>query len=304
MSEQNQNPSNKETLEAIEKFKRSKKNPNVDKSSVISDQPVMQQQKIQQMYDPQQQRETDPDLISAFEMITLPSHGIHYQSGISEVMVEFLTTEDEDVLSTSSLIQNGTVLDVLLRRKIKTKGINVEDLLPGDKDAILLFLRMSSYGNEYDVEVMNPYTNLPFKTKIDLRKLKYKEVTEKPDNMGYYSVLLPMRNKLVKFKLLKASEEVTVNKTAEALKEAYNQDYALYNTMKLKAHVISIGDRVDRSYIDKFISSMPAKDALTLRKKILEVSPGIDMNYEFIDPNGNKFISKVFINVDFFFPQN
>jgi len=303
MSEQNQNPSNKETLEAIEKFKRSKKNPNVDKSSVISDQPVMQQQKIQQMYDPQQQRETDPDLIAGYEIVKLPSKGLFYKNGISEAEVFYLTTSDEDLLTTPSLLQNETVLDVLLRRKIKTKGINIDELLSGDKDALLLFLRMSSYGPEYQVNVINPETGIPFKTTVDLRKLTYKEITEMPDVNGLFSVDLPMRKKWIKFRLLTATEEKNIRKAAEIYQQELNQEFALYNTNKLKASIVEVEGKIDRSWISKFVDALPALDSYTIRRKYMDISPGLNMNYEFKTPQNISFIAQLQIGSDFFFPQ-
>jgi hypothetical protein len=254
-------------------------------------------------YQRQLEKETDTDLITGYEIIKLPSEGMYYTSRISEVTIEYMTSKDEDVLTTPSLIENGTVLDVLLKRKIKTKGISVDELLPGDKDALLLFLRSSSYGSDYKVQVYDPRNGNPFNSEVDLTKLKYKEIEEKPDQNGLFFVELPMRKKIVKFRLLKSNETNQLFKNAEAIKEAYNQEHNEYNTMKLKASIVEINGRTDRTYIDKFIDAMPAKDAYTIRKKILDVSPGIDMRYEFITKDGYKFISTLSMGVDFFFPN-
>jgi len=85
-------------------------------------------------------KETDPDLMTSYEIVKLPSKGLFYASPISEVNVEYMTSKDEDLLTTPSLIENGTALDVLLKRKIKTPGITPEDLLGGDRNAIILFV--------------------------------------------------------------------------------------------------------------------------------------------------------------------
>lgn len=249
-------------------------------------------------------KETDPDLVVGGELIKLPSEGIFYPNKLSEVMVEYLTSKDEDILTTPSLIENGTVLDVIMKRKIKTPNINIDELLGGDKEAITLFLRTSSYGHEYKVDVYDPRTGIPYKETVDLRKLKYKEIKELPDANGFFSVELPMRKKMVKFKLLKSSEESLLLKKAEAIKDAYNTEYNEYNTMKLKSHVVEINGKTDRSYIDRFIDAMPALDALTIRRKINEVSPGVDMKYEFTaKSDGFKFIANLSVGVDFFFPS-
>ena len=254
-------------------------------------------------YQQKMMQETDPDLVVGSEVIKLPSGGMFYQNNLSELLVEYLTSTDEDILTTPSLIENGSVLDVIMKRKIKTHGVNVDDLLSGDKEAITLFLRTSSYGHEYKVDVYDPRTGIPFKDTVDLRKLRYKEIKEFPDASGLFMVELPMRKKLVKFKLLKSSEESLLSKKAEGMKDAYNTEYSQYNSLKLKAHVVEINGRTDRSYIDRFIDAMPALDALTIRRKIKEVAPGVDMAYEFTAKDGFKFTANLSVGVDFFFPS-
>jgi len=248
-------------------------------------------------------RETDPDLMTSYEIVKLPSQGLFYKHGISEVNVEYMTSKDEDLLTTPSLIENGTVLDILLRRKIKTKGINADELLAGDRNAIILFLRSSSYGSTYTVQVPDPRTNVVFKTDVDLLKLRYKKMTEQPDAEGLFSIKLPMRKKTVKFKLLTAGEETMLFNQAEAHKEAFGQEFSEFSTLKLKSHVVSIDGKTDRSYIGKFIDAMPALDALTIRRKIIDVSPDVDMEYEFKTKDGYKFKAQLSVGIDFFFPS-
>jgi len=256
-----------------------------------------------EQYQDAMSRETDPDLMMSYEIVKLPSKGLFYKNKISEVNVEYMTSKDEDLLTTPSLIENGTVLDVLLKRKMKTKDIHPDDLLAGDRNAVILFLRSSSYGSEYTVQVPDPRTGVIFKTTVDLLKLRYKKITELPDEFGHFTVTLPMRKKLVKFKLLTSGEENMLFKKAEAMKEAYNQEYSEYSTLKLKSHIISIDEKTDRTYIGKFVDAMPALDALTIRRKIQEVSPDVDMDYEFVTKDGYKFNAQLSVGIDFFFPS-
>lgn len=247
-------------------------------------------------------QETDPDLMTVYELVDLPSKGLFYDNKISQLEVEYMTSKDEDLITTPSLIESGKVLDILLKRKIKTKGVIPEMLLPGDRNAILLFLRTSSYGFEYNVTITDPRTGVPFKTVVNLNNLKYKEMKELPDAKGHFSIDIPMRKKKVIFRLLNSGEENEIYQKAEEIKEAYNLEFSEYNTMKLKASIISIDGKTDRSYIDRFVDAMPALDALTIRKKIIEVSPDIDMTYEFKAKDGFKFKGQLTVDVDFFFP--
>lgn len=248
-------------------------------------------------------RETDPDLIISYEIVKLPSRGLFYSNGISEVNVEYMTSRDEDLLTTPSLIESGTVLDLLLKRKIKTAGINPDELLAGDRNAIILFLRSSSYGSEYTVQVPDPRTGIAFKTTVDLTKLRYKELKELPNQNGYFSVELPMRKKTVLFRLLTSGEDAQIFKKAKSVQEAYGSEFNDYSTMKLKSSIVSIGDNTDRTYISKFVDAMPALDAYTIRRKILDVSPDVDMDYEFTAKDGFKFNANLSIGIDFFFPN-
>lgn len=250
----------------------------------------------------QMSQETDPDLVVGWDTVTLPSKGVFYENGITELKVEYLTAKDEDLLTTPALLENGTVLDVLLKKKIKSP-INIDSMLTGDKNAVLLFLRASSYGHNYEVNVTNPFTGKAFKSEIDLRKLKYKEVTEQPDALGMFTVKIKMRNKVIKFRLLNHKEEKTLTQQAEMIKESYGNVYAEIGTLRLKSAIKQIDDRNDTDYIHRFVDAMPAGDALTIRKKYSEVEPDVDMEYDFVTPDGKPFRSTIVMGVDFFFPS-
>jgi hypothetical protein len=248
-------------------------------------------------------KETDPDLMTSYEIVKLPSKGVFYPDGLSQVNVEYMTSKDEDLLTTPSLIDSGNVLNMLLKRKIKTDGVIIDNLLEGDRNAIILFLRCSSYGPNYTVTVSDPRTGIPFNTVVDLLKLQYKEVEELPDQAGHFFVDLIMRKKKVTLRLLTSGEDTIISKKAEAIKEAYHSEINEYSTMKLKAHIVAIDDKTDRTYIDKFVDAMPALDAYVIRKKILTVSPDVDMAYEFITKDNYKFTATLAVGVDFFFPR-
>lgn len=248
------------------------------------------------------QQETDPDLMVGFDIIPLPSKGMFYASKISEVKVEYLTAKDEDLLTTPALLEKGTVLDTLLKRKIKTP-IDIDTMLTGDKNAILLFLRASSYGHKYQVNATNPFTGTVFKTEIDLRKLKYKEPEIMPDEAGEFKVELPMRKKSAKFRILTHHENKVVTKNAESIQETYNAPFAETGTLRIKAALTQIGDRREPDYINRFVDAMPAGDALAVRRKMKDVEPDVDMNYEFTTPDGKLFSQPIVMGIDFFFPS-
>lgn len=298
MGYEDQIPKKESVAEALKKYKGESPENNIVGASIPKP-PVYNQQDFERTMS----KETDPDLMTSYEIVKLPSLGLFYANHLSEVNVEYMTSKDEDLLTTPSLIENGTIIDLLLKRKIKTAGVIPEDLLAGDRNAIILFLRTSSYGSDYSVQVPDPRTGTIFKTTIDLLKLRYKEVKELPDNQGYFHVEIPMRKKLVTFRLLTSGEDIQLFKKSESIKLAYGEEYSRYSTMKLKASIVAINEKVDRSYIDKFVDAMPALDALTIRRKIIEVSPDVDMAYEFVTKDGYKFNANLSMGIDFFFPN-
>jgi len=242
--------------------------------------------------------------LMSYEVVSLPSKGLFYPDGLKEVQIEYLTSRDEDLLTTPSFIDDGSVLDKLLARKIVDKNINPKNLLSGDRSALILFLRTSSYGNIYKVSVPDPRNGNSFEEDVDLLTLKYKEVNEKPNAAGEFVVEIPMRKKKVSVKLLTSGAEDIIFKQAEARREAYQEEVSEFNTMRLKASIMEINGNRDRSYIERFVDVMPALDAFTIRRKLLDVSPEVEMKYMFTAPDGYKFEAPLSMGIDFFFPSH
>jgi hypothetical protein len=255
-------------------------------------------------YQQQRVNEQPDELKPLFDIVQLPSKGMFYPNGTpSEVEVYYLTTKDEDTLTTPGLLETGKVYDVLVKRKLKDKSINPDTLLKGDIDAILLFLRTSGYGEDYPVIVTDPDNGDEFESKIDLTKLKFKEVKHTPDEMMQFNFLLPLRKKNIKVRLLNSMEEDTLNRNIENQKKLSNDQIVHSVSMRLKAHIHSIEGNTSRGYIDSFVDNMPPKDSLHLRKFLNEIEPGIDTSYEFTSPKGNTFTSGFRFGLDFFFPS-
>jgi hypothetical protein len=86
------------------------------------------------------------------EIIDLPSKGLLYpeDSELAKGVLEmkYMTAKEEDILTNQSYIRNGTVLDRLMKSLIVSK-INYDDLLIGDKNAIMVAARILGYGSEY-----------------------------------------------------------------------------------------------------------------------------------------------------------
>lgn len=245
--------------------------------------------------------ENEDDIL---QIVELPSKGKLYPNGTDSIQIDYMTASDENLLSTPELIRKGTVMDELLKRKIKSDGIKPSELLNGDKDKIILQLRASSYGQYYDVKVTCPETGNEFEESIDLLTLNEKELTVEPDEMMEFSYTLPMSKKTVKFKLLSSGEFDRVLDAAQKQKEAYKAQISETITLLLKSQIREVDGNRDRNFINKFIDRMRAGDSSAIRRYIKSIEPGIDYEYELTSPyTGNKFKATLNFGIDFFYPS-
>jgi len=147
------------------------------------------------------------DTNAQYDVISLPSNGECYKNKIGRVPVSYLTAYDENIITSPNLYRDGLVIDYLIKNKVVNKDINVEDLVSGDVDAIVLFLRATSYGVDFPVSVTDPETGENIETSVDLSTIKPKEFKLKGDENGHFSYILPNSKVEVKFKYLTRKEE-------------------------------------------------------------------------------------------------
>lgn len=146
----------------------------------------------------------------AYDVITLPSKGECYAEKKERLPVSYLTAYDENFITSPNLYKDGLVIDFLLKQKIMNKDVDVDDLCSGDADAIILFLRATSYGTDFPITVQDPTTKQVIETTVDLSTLKYKPFELKGDENGYFSFTLPITKDVVKFKFLTRKDEKTL----------------------------------------------------------------------------------------------
>ena len=150
-----------------------------------------------------------------YDVIPLPSKGECYKNKTKKIPVAYLTAFDEDLIVSPNLYKDGTFLDYMLKMKIMTNEIDPDDLLPGDRDAIILWLRGSSYGPEYPVTATDNETGQRFETVVDLSTLGFKEFKLKGDENGYFTYELPVSKDVVKFKFLSYKDMKSLEKDEE-----------------------------------------------------------------------------------------
>ncbi len=238
-----------------------------------------------------------------FDVIELPSKGLLYPGKNNTVKVQYLTAADENVLTSPNLIKNGKVIDVLLDRKIKEFPIPVKEMLVGDRNSIMVWLRATGYGEIYPVKLTDPNTFEEFDYDVDLNNLKSKPLGAEPDENGLFDFELPRSKKKIKFKLLTVSDESNIVKKSEARNKAVKSQVSNTLTYRLETQIQSIDGNTDKSFIAQFIQVMPAYDSLKFREYIDKIEPGIDLTVDVEGPSGETFPAGIPIGLDFFWPN-
>jgi hypothetical protein len=224
----------------------------------------------------------DTEFIVPTDDIELPSQGKYYPNGQKTVKVKYLTAEDENILTSPDLIKNGKVLDMLLEHAVIDKNLRPDDMLTGDKNAVLLSLRSTGYGDDYEVKMTCPECSEQFKSSVKLSSLKYKGMHGEPDQNGEFQVQLPKMKLNVKFRLLTGKDESYLSKKVESLKKIKkNTGASSLLTERYILQVMEINGNRDKIYISNAISKMPISDSYFLREYIGIVEPGVDMETQF-----------------------
>jgi hypothetical protein len=239
-----------------------------------------------------------------FDVIELPSKGLLYPTKQGTVKVEYMTAMDENILTSPNLLKSGKTLDVLLQRKVKESTIDPKDMLVGDRNAIIMFLRATAYGEMYPVKFTDPQTGEEFEHEVDLTSLKQKSLGAEPDENGEFSFLLPKSKKNIKFRFLTGRDEDEIMAIQEKKqKVSGNNQISNILTMRLERMITEIDGNRDKMMISRFLNMMPAYDSLHLRQYYEQIEPGIDLTTEVEAPSGETFRSIIPINVNFFWPN-
>ena len=145
-----------------------------------------------------------PDYVQ-YDVIPLPSNGQCYKHKKGRIPVAYLTGSDENIIASPNMYRDGKLIDIILKRKVLDKTINVDELVAGDRDAITLWLRATAYGPEFPITVTNPNTGKQYDTSVDLSKFKFNDFELKGDENGLFEY--NVGKNVIKFKFLTKNDE-------------------------------------------------------------------------------------------------
>jgi len=231
------------------------------------------------------------------EMVDLPSRGKDYQephplAGVDQVEIRFMTAKEEDILTSRSLLRSGLALNRLIDSLVIDKRIKANDLLTGDRNAILVAARITGYGDEYPVRmVCNNCSAASEQTYniSEIRKFKYQDLdsvsVSRNSSTGYYETTLPKNNK----------------KAEQRAKHKLNETAS---TDILRAILTSINGSVSPVDLSKAVESMPALDARHLRKAYKAANPDVLLqDYYVCTECGHDEEMEIPLSADFFWPE-
>jgi len=219
------------------------------------------------------------------EQVTLPSKGLLYSenSPLKKGVIEmkYMTAREEDILTNANYIKNGVAIDKLMASLVVDKNINLDELLIGDKNAIMIAARILGYGADYEITRIHPQTGIETECNIDLSKVSDKELNEDllKEGKNEFDFVLPSSKVNVTFKLLTQKDEKTIDREIEGLKKINKTGSD--GVVRLKHTITSINGEYDTKTIRDFVeNNLLAIDARALRKQIEYIQPGIDMSVE------------------------
>jgi hypothetical protein len=239
----------------------------------------------------------DPTI--AYDVVELPSRGIHYTTKRKSVRVAYLTASDENILSSPSFLNTNTVIPELLKRKILDRDFSVDEMVEEDRQAILIFLRNTAFGSDYTISTIDPKTNQEFETIVNLETLKLKDFNLIENSEGEYSYYLEKSKLDITFKFLTKKQEDEIEK----IKESWNGNgVAPVKTKELEMMIKSFGGVRDALKIRSFIETMPIRDSQEFRKFIQNNKPGLDLTQQVTTPSGETIQVNIGFGVEFFRP--
>jgi len=220
------------------------------------------------------------------EIVPLPSNGKVYPQtstlyGAEVVEIRSMTAKEEDILTSRALLKKGTVITELIRSCLVDRSINPLDLLSGDRNALMVAIRVTGYGPEYSAELECSECSSKSPHEFNLAALPVKRLDIEPVVPGanLFEFKLPRTDMVVRFKFMTGRDEEEIMLLGEKQKKlGLPTDNSV--TTNLLYSIVSVNGVEDRSKIAAFVKAIPAADSLALRNYMRDNEPGIVMKQD------------------------
>jgi hypothetical protein len=236
------------------------------------------------------------------EVVDLPSKGLLYPKDSSlssgQIEIKYMTAKEEDILTSANLIKRGLVVQKLLESLIVDKSIKVDELLIGDKNAVLIASRILAYGKEYEVEIDGR------RIEVDLTQLKDNQLDESivTNGANEFEFELPATKRKLTFKMLTSGDEKAIDDEVKGYEKIHGIGYEL--TTRLKHQIISVDGDTKRASINSFVDNeFLSRDSIAFRTYVSTIMPDVDMTSTYIDDDGEEKEFTVPMTVTFLWPS-
>jgi hypothetical protein len=239
------------------------------------------------------------------EVLDLPSQGLVYPKenplSSGQVRIKLMTAKEEDILSSSNLIKKGLAIDTLFE-SILLDGVNPNDIIVGDKNAILLATRLLGYGPDYSFTFYSSKAGDSIESSVDLSKVQTKEMDFsmfKNKNEFEYTTLSGTK---ITFKIITHGDEKLIDKDIAALQKI-NKDVSSDISTRLRHQILSVDGKNDLATINKFVNGMLAREARAFREYVKSITPDMNMKFEYTHEDGEVEEAPITMGVSFFWPS-
>jgi hypothetical protein len=242
------------------------------------------------------------------EVISLPSQGLVYPESnplsSGQIEIKYMTAREEEILASQNLIKKGIVLDKLFESIIVDSKINVDDILIGDKNAIMLATRILGYGPEYNIELMNDMDEKE-SVVVDLSKVQVKEVDTTLLNRENRYKFTTSNGNVLEYRLLTHGDEKKIDADIKALQRLNKGGSGSELTTRYRYMIVSVNGKTDTASITQFINNQfLTRDTKLFRETLKALQPDIKMEFEYEDPQtGEMEVRSIPMGVGFFWPS-
>jgi hypothetical protein len=230
------------------------------------------------------------------DVVKLPSEGKFYKSKKKSVKVGYLTAADENVIMS---VNPDDLVMTLVRSKLYEPDLRPDEMLNGDIEAILIFLRNTSFGPEYKVTLNDPQTGKSFEHTLILDELNIRRSEHQPDEYGLFTTTLPKTGATVKLKVLSFGENIELGKLAEQYPTGRVAPTVTWRLMK---QIVEVNGDQSKEKIAEFVNVLPIMDSKYIRQFIRDNAPSLDLTQTVKAPSGEMVKFDITFGVEFFRP--
>ena len=250
------------------------------------------------------------------EFVDLPSEGKHYPpghplKGKRQVEIKYMTAREEDILASTTFIKKGIVFDRLIQSLVVDPPLHPDDLLIGDRNAILIAARVTGYGKDYNTEVTCPACKQKGKLNFDLELATistsvddemYNLASAKETERGTFIMNLESMDTQLEVRPLTGRDEKKLSSIATA--KAKNNLAEAPVTDGMKSYIVSVNGNEDREYVSRFVDTLPAKESRRIRVMYRNIIPKVSIKSSYSCAKcGHERELEVPLNIDFFWPD-